>query len=224
MLYAPALVLVLTLALGACGGDGKTSTPAKLETDRLHKIKRLKPAEFRAIERVFSASLPLNKLSGSATTTDAQLDAALRPMLAACDDIDAGHPLLGVLRSTCPPEAAFYRTVTRFGRCGLPSRRCLDPAQATVRALRDLVDASRRSDRAVRATRLPQACRRVLVTPKAVYRFFAEFDTATEGLAIALDAGSDDDVVDAVVALGEVDTETGTGGRSTLRRFRAHCR
>jgi hypothetical protein len=219
-----ALLLVAALALGACGDDGGddagAATLVKLDEKGLRAIKRFAPADARAIERVYRALIEFEDAEASSR---AEVDAALRPTLDSCRALDADDPLLSVLRASCPVLGVFYRNLTELGTCE-EGDACRDAALAAVAALRDNVKLTRHEGRAVRATRLPRACKRVLITPRSTYSAYNDLDAALEGVATAMESGTDDDRIAALAALATLDGGSSGSTKSSLRRFRAHCR
>lgn len=219
-----ALLLAAALALGACGGDGEAGTTAsvKLDSAGLQAVEQLAPADVRAIERLYRAGVDLED-SEAATRPTEDYEEAMRPSLVACQGLDAAHPLLGVMRASCPALGALHRGIAGVGTCEADDK-CRAAALGTVAALRDLVAGSRLENRAVRATRLARACKRVLTTPRSAFRVYARFDAALERFATAMESGTDDDHVAALTTLAAVDVGALGSARSSLRRFRAHCR
>lgn len=120
----------------------------------------------------------------------------------------------------------------------VPSSRLRDSAQTyrcsnvdacteafvTMRAgLRSMSAAERRSDRAVRATGLPAACKSVLVTPAAGYARHRRLDAILGRLAEALRAQSARDLRAAAQAARRLAVSRRPADRQ-LARFRAACR
>lgn len=220
-----AAALAAALALGSCGDDGgdggASSAPAvKVDTKRLRAIKRLAPADRRALERALRA---FDELDDAQTSSEAELEAVLRPALDACAALDPDDPLLSVLRASCPALGSFLRGLTGLGTCEQGDD-CRDVALATVAALRVVVKSSRVENRAVGATRLPRRCKRVLDTSRSAYRGYALIDAALEEIATAMESGTDDDRRAALAALAAFRLDEPSSGKSALRRFRAHCR
>jgi hypothetical protein len=219
-----ALLLVAGLALSACGDDsGTAAAPVTVDTARLHAMKRLTPAQYRALERIYVASVEFEDVSSGSVPSKAQLDRATRPLIAACERLDAADPLLGVLRASCPSAAAVYGASADLLGCTNDDE-CRDAARAGAQALRDLVAGGRVEARAIRATRLARACRRVLVAPAAAQEVYAALEAALEALVDALDSGSDEDQAAAAQALADVDVDALPKPRPLLRRLRAACR
>jgi len=153
-------VLAAVAALAACGDDD--SDAPKVETSKLASIEALTPSQYTAIEKVYVAALRLDERQESAAT----LRLVLRPVQDACDDLDADDPLLGVLRTSCPVGAEMFKAVTRTDDCGSAGKdECADAFEDAQATTQRLVEASRASNRAVNATRLPQGCKRALLTP-----------------------------------------------------------
>jgi hypothetical protein len=214
------LSVVLVLMLVGCGGDD-TDAPPPLDRTQLRMVERFTPAQFESLERVLRASNKVDRAPVTPALSDARIDARLRPMAAACDGLDATHPLLGVLRSSCTAQVKFSRASLQLITC---DGDCMQAARASVETLRAAVDASRRDDRAVRATRLKQACKRSLVTSQSTYRALVEFDTALDRLAFAYESGTEDDQAEALQELALVEFDSGPSPAASRQRFRRACR
>jgi hypothetical protein len=192
---------------------------------RLAAIRRLSPAQFRAIERVYVASLPLDKFRGTDTPSPSKLEAATRGVLKACLKLSTRDPLLRALRAGCPSLAEFTDASTALAECS--SSACLTRALKTARStLRRVVSGSRASDRAVNATRLASGCKSALITPRDGYVAYDQHSKAFAKLERALATSSAADLAAAEAALAAADrasARTPTAKR-LLQRLRSGCR
>lgn len=219
------LLVVVALALSACGEDVDATPKAKLSG-----MDRFTPTQFAAIEKVYVEELRLERLEnreGSAKRpTPAALDRVQRPLLMACGVLDGDEPLQRALRTACADSVVLVRSGHKMERCSGPDV-CADALRTERSALRGAIGSWRRADRVVRATSLSSACVRVLVTPKTTYRDFRRFDSALTRFIRALEAQSARELSSAVASLGRSlgrFADYSTAARDKLSRFRRHCR
>jgi hypothetical protein len=206
------LVLCVALCSTAAGASARLAT-----------IHRLTGAEFAAIERVFVAALPLDKLGDDSKPSE--IEAATSKAHNACLKLSTRDPLLRALRAGCPALSAFTEVNAEVGACS--DAACLKRALGRARtALGKAVSGNRTSDRGVNATRLAAGCKRALVSPAASYVVYDKFDAAFAKLQDALTTGSADDLDAAEAALAAADKRADdlpTVKRS-LQLLRAGCR
>lgn len=190
-------------------------------TPKLSSIHRLTAAQLSAIERVYVAALPLDKPNA----TQAQIDAATRKTLSACLKLSKKDPLLRAIRAGCPAVSALTSLTADIGACS--DAACLKGAIGKARTeLKNAVDGSHVSDRAVKATHLSAGCKRALVTPPAGYAAYKQLDAALGKLQHALSTGSASDLADAEAALNAADKQSKglPTTRSSLKLLRSDCR
>ena len=216
--------LTAVLAPMACGGDRTAAAATKLDAQRLAAIEQLSSAQYAAIERVYVAALPLDNLNRpGASPTPAEVKAASRRILGACEALMRRDPLLGVIRASCPAAARYIDATVAIGACA-SAEDCSDALREGLSSLEQVVATSRVSDRAVRLTRLSRACERALVTPRTGYTLYRQTATALRMALRALASGSDDAIIEALTALGAIDQRSVPTARQMLRRLRSGCR
>ena len=212
------------LAPMACGGDSPAVAATKLDAQRLAAIKQLSRAQYAAIERVYVAALPLDRLNRpGALPTPTEIKAASRRMISACEGLPERDALLGVIRASCPAAARFIDATVAIGTCA-SAEGCKDALREALSSLKQVVATSRVSDRAVRSTQLSRSCERALVTPRTGYTLYRQAETALRTALRALDSGSDDELIEALTALGALDQSSVPTARQMLRRLRSGCR
>jgi hypothetical protein len=214
-----ALALAVIAAASAAG-----SVPTD-RTAGLASIQRLTPAQFAAMERVFVAALPLDKLQKSDTAPQSKLDAAANAVVRACNRLSTRDPLLRAMRAGCPAITDLNKATRDLGACS--DAACLRRAITSARAaMRRGVSGSRVSDRAVNATHLSARCKRALVAPPKSYAAYDQLDAALGKLDHALVSGSVDELAAAEAALTraeKVGNDLPTAKR-LLALFRSGCR
>jgi hypothetical protein len=197
----------------------------QIDTARLAKISKLGKARFAAIERVYVASLPLDKFRGKNPGSLSAANAASRKALNACLKLSTNDALLRALRAGCPALADLSQETAGLDTCTQAA--CLKRILNATRAkLRNARDGSRVSDRGVHATHLARACKHVLLTPSSDYVAYDKFDRGFAKLARALDSGSQTEIEAAQKLLNEAEKASAKGPsvKTSLRRLRAHCR
>jgi hypothetical protein len=131
--------------------------------------------------------------------------------------------LLRALRAPCPATARFSQTAADAFDCSGDAA-CADAFAAARAGARRVAEAARGADRAVRATRLPPACKRALVTPAAAYAGLEELDSAVGALQRALRSdAADDDGVAATRVLRAAGRRSAPSARVMLDRLRRGC-
>ncbi|MEA2220056.1 MAG: hypothetical protein QOJ35_2682 [Solirubrobacteraceae bacterium] len=210
------MLAVAALALSSCGGGEAAPTPAQAAA-----AKRLTSAQFAQLQRVYVAQVGFDaRTSRHATAAAAYRHAG--PLLRACGALDDADVLLLTQRSACAATARLLRYGARAYRCSGP-----DSCETEFRELRSVVRSAvgpnRAADRAVRATGLSRACKRVLVTSSSSYASVHRLDAALTRLLRAIAAQSRRGVLAAAAALRRVGGGAPTAKRD-LRHLRASCR
>lgn len=225
--------MIAATALCACGDRAGSVT---VDTARLALIEKLTPGQYTALKKLYVAALPLDTFDGShARPRLAALKVASEPFVAACSELDSGDPLLGPSRAQCQ-QAATFLVASDPSACthdllalllapgGRESENCQRAFTNYPASLDKVVESSRVADRAVRATHLPRACKRALVTTKPFYLQARNYDLAVRMLVRALGPGARAD--DAHAALGtraRHRRDTGPTAQQQLDQLRRHC-
>jgi hypothetical protein len=223
----PALRVVVTCTLALVGigaASAAASTPGRSATG-LASIQRLSAAQFAALERVFAAAVPLDKLTRLDDAPQSKLDAATKTFVRACNQLSTRDPLLRPMRAGCPAITEINKATRDVGACS--DTACLRRAITSARAaLRHSVSASHTSDRAVNATHLSDPCKRALVAPPKSYTAYDQLDAAFGKLDHALATGSADELSAAEAALTRAEKvgERLPTAKRLLALFRSGCR
>jgi len=226
------LIVAAMLALCACS-DGEGAV--KIDTARLAAIEALTPAQYKAIKMVYVASVPFDKLDGlQGRRRRAALAIAMKPFRVACDGLEASDPLLGPSRAQCRDSVVLTLTPNPLNCTeellalllapgGRETDNCRRAADKYRAALSRLDESARVADRAVRATHLPRACQRALLTPNDYYVRSRTYDLALRKLARAL--GTDAKIDDGQAALDALAGHhyTGPTSQQFLDQLRRHC-
>lgn len=222
-LWADAAVTA-ALALVACGGATDARAATKLDAGRLAAIERLSVARYSAIERVYVAALPFDEFNRpGAMPTPADVKAASKPMFRACRALNARDALLGPMRASCPATARFIDSTVALSACS-QQEQCKGAIVEARAAAKRLIAAGRVADRAVKMTRLPRACKRVLITPGVAYTVYRDFDAGLSAALRALESRSSEDLASAMRGLAKIDQSSLPTARQMLRRLRSGCR
>lgn len=175
----------------------------------------LTPAQFAALDAVFTTQIPLESTASAREYADARR---------ACRALDSADPLLGPVRKACNSVLAVSRTADAFAACRTPLG-CLRTARAGRIAITELLPKLRAMNRAIDAARLVPDCRTELRASKsdlrgferirAFLRLFQEASiTGSPTLARRLDREA--------AALGRLSATQPSGSRER-RQFRAAC-
>ena len=208
--------LLACAALAACGGDddGETTTASSPPG----AASGLGPERYRALEAVYVAERPLDELPDNAPAT--RFERASVRFIAACNALDAGDPLLGPLRRTCPVLTQFTGQLVGISSCAREGlEECDDVLAGVRRTLRDFTRLSRASDRAIADSDLTEACKRAIATPALAYDSIEGFQRAFALLA----RGEQERAGEALAAAGK-QADRLPNARAELERFRSDCR
>ena len=212
------VALLAAVALAACGGDDDDAGSAK--TSELSSITALTESQYTQIKRVYVASLPLDDLDDP---TRRAYKRAVRDVVGACERLDASSPLLGAMRRACPVTAEFFHTVTSTAECR-GREACIDAFEAAEKGARRVIAANRASDKAINATRLPQACKRPLLTSPETYAQASALERGLGMVARALKTASQQDDMAALRVLRAADAEPdGPTQQENLNLLRRNC-
>ena len=162
-LLVACFAITAVIALAACGDDGDDAS-SSTDTTELSKITALTDSQYTALEKVYVASLPLDDLDD---ITKPAYKRAVGSVVAVCDRLDDDDPLLREIEATCPVTAELVDVSAAAFGCSDPAE-CGDAFEAAQATAQRVLDASRDSDAAVKATRLPAGCKKVLVAPPGV--------------------------------------------------------
>jgi hypothetical protein len=143
-------------------------------------------------------------------------------VLRACGGLDGKHPLMSELVRSCAGEGSFLRATADLQRC-TNSDTCSEAYMAQKTALRGMAAADMRADRAVRATALPPACKRVLITPDSSYAAFGRVEAVLQKIINALESRSRRDRLRAARAARSFKAPSRSTQRQ-LDQFRVNCR
>jgi hypothetical protein len=219
------VVVTCALALAAIGFASAAASALAGSTAGLASIQRLSAPQFAAIERVFVAALPLDKLQRSETAPQSKVDAASNAVVRACNTLSTRDPLLRAMRAGCPAITELSKATKDLGACS--DAACLRRAITSARAAMSRgVSGSHTSDGAVNATHLPARCKRALVAPPKSYAAYDELDAALGKLDSALATGSADELAaaEAALARAEKDGNRLPTAKRLLQKFRSGCR
>jgi hypothetical protein len=220
--------MIAATALCACGDRAGSVT---VDTARLALIEKLTPGQYTALKKLYVAARPLDTFDGShARPRLAALKVASKPFVAACSELDSGDPLLGPSRAQCQ-QAATFLVASDPSACthhllapgGRESENCQRAFTNYRAALDKVVASSRVADRAVRATHLPRACKRALVTTKQFYLQARNYDLAVRMLVRALGPDARADAHAALGPLARHRRDTGPTAQQQLDQLRRHC-
>lgn len=207
--------LLACAALAACGGDDRGTTTASSPPGA---ASGLGPERYRALEAVYVAERPLDELPDNAPAT--RFERASVRFISACNALDAGDPLLGPLRRTCPILTQFTGQLVGTSSCAQEGlEECDDVLAGVRRTLRDFTRLSRASDRAIADADLTEACKDALATPALAYESIEGFQRAFALLA----RGDDERGGEALAAAGK-QADRLPDAQAELRRFRSDCR
>lgn len=220
LLLAVCLALVALTSLPGCGDDEELAAAPKLDTPKLASIEALTPGQYTAIKKVYVAALPLDKIEDG--TSVAEVRAVVKPVLAACDDLPTGDPLLGALRLSCPATSEFVEAAADAADCSGDDE-CADAFAEVRKKLSRASDSGRVGDRAVTATDLPNACKRALVTSEEAYEQAMQLRRALGLLQKSLENDDEEQGVAGLAALGEIDEDAGPTAQQMLDRLRRNC-
>ena len=212
---------LLCLVLGACGGgedDDGGSARTGTTANAAGSDSGLGPERFEALDAVYVAQVPIDEVGDDADP--GAFEAATAPLVKACDELDAGDPLLGPLRRVCPVLTRFAEQLRGLGTCSSRGADACDDLIGDVRrTLRDFTRLSRRGDEAIRDAELTAACASALLTPPLAYEAIEGFERAFE----LLEAG-DDEEANRALAAADAKAERLPDGDESLARFRSGCR
>ena len=194
---AVAAVTVLT----ACGDDEASSSSSKADNAKLASITALTPSQYTAIKKVYVAGLPLDDLEDPSLPS---LSRAVETVLEACEQLDDDDLLLRELKEGCPVAAEFLDTVGSTADCS-DADACADAFEAAEKGAQRVVTASRESDKAVNATRLPQGCKKALLASPESYKQAAALQRGLSRMRKAIESESQEDLADAVGLLQAAD-------------------
>ena len=209
-----------------CGGDDGGPSPAAPRPEARTPVApgQLTPAQYAALEDAYEAAVALDELEeADAPPSFSRADAVARPIVGACKELDARHPLLHALRDACVDRVDVFMARVGVARCRAIDA-CGPPIDDERAAAHDLIRSSRAADRAIAATAIPAGCKRALRTPHPVYVFYRRLDARLQRLAHALAVGFQTDLQEAVIALARLHRGGLPSRRDALKRFRAGCR
>ena len=214
--------LIGAVSTGACGNDeaGSGSSGSSEDKPRVG----LTPAQYSALEGVYVAPVPWDKLDSAATPpSHARVQALARPVVAKCDPLDTDDALLSAMRETCLAAARFL--IASYAPVGCRTAKTCAEGFAEARdAGNAMIEASRASDRAIDAARIPTACKDAMLTPEAAYAYYERLDARVRSFVDALRAESEPRVRSAAAALRRLGDADVPSNRESLTRFRARCR
>jgi hypothetical protein len=214
-------VIALGGALTACGEDEPDrSDPAALDTARLSKITRLSSAQYQAIKHVSKVADDLDRNDNSGL----DFEIIVADVLDACERRGRGDPLLTPLLGACAEFVKFASAVAEVLPC-VGTELCIDLYEKARTRVQKYGLALRLSDRGVKATRLPRACKRLLTMPRSEYRVARRYDRAIGTLQAAARTPSTGD--DTIAARRFLRLDFGDSSSSpfeNLRKVRRSCR
>ena len=208
------------LLLAACGGDddtpggGAAATPATTTTASGTRS-GLGPARFEALEETYLAQAALDRVANDDPEAYAR---AAQPFIDACEELDAGDPLLGSLRDVCPAVTQILQQMAGLGTCAQEPGGCQRQIADVRATLREFTRLGRRADEAIADAGLTAACRRALATPELAYDVIADF-----GRGFALLVRGDAEAADRVIAKANRDAGRLPSGAESLEIFRRDC-
>lgn len=209
--------------LTACGEeDPQRGQPAALDRVRLREIRHLGSERYEAINRFLETADEIAHLDNSGLTADI----VYQPLLDVCRGWDDGDPLLRPLRAACITSLGFEIALADALPCA-GTYECADRYDTARARLQADRRAGYRYDLAVRATRLPRACKRVLGVDENDYATARKYDRALAALQASTRSASTGDDAIAARRLARLDRESTGSSFSTsneLRRMRESCR
>jgi hypothetical protein len=213
-------VIGAALALPACGDAGSDTAPVT-GPRTTPATTELTAAQFEAIERVYVAALALDALRAAGAGSQYELEAATRPLLDACRQLDARDPLLGALRSACSTGARVAFAAHGIADC---SHDCTEVYKAVGDAIDRFVAASHAADRALDRVQFAPACTNALVSSPAAYAYYQQLAAAIRMKQHARD--SDSGALQAALAMSKAAemARLQPTGAWLLRELRAGCR
>jgi hypothetical protein len=181
------LLVAVTCTVALAAGDAATARERSAVEPA--SIQRLSAAQFAALERVFVAAVPLDRLQRSEAAPQSKLEAASKKFVRTCNTLSTSDPLLRAMRAGCPAITELTKVTGDIDACS--DAACVRRAiKSTRAAMRRVVRGSRTSDRAVNATHLPAGCKRALLSPPGSYPAYDQEDAALGKLDHALVTGS----------------------------------
>ena len=216
-------VVPLGGALTACGeSDEAREEPAALDRARLGEIKRLSSKQYEAIKRVYVATAELDRNDNSGL----DFSIVVEDLLAACEPPGDGDPLLSFVLASCAEFVKFQNAVAEVDPC-VGTEVCADMYDAARARVQAYGLSLRLNDEAVRATRLPRACKRVFLSKKVDYKEARRYDRAIATLQSATRTASTADDAVAAKRFLRVDStidSSSSSGSGDLKRIRRNCR
>ena len=141
----------------------------------------LTPAQFAAIDAVFTTQIPLSREKPSAKHF-----AAAR---GACRALDSADPLLGALRKACTASVDVVKPINQFAACR-SALGCVRTARRARIALTTFIPTLRAMNKVVAASTLDDACADALRTSHAELRYLERTRALLRLLQEALLTGS----------------------------------
>lgn len=224
MKRAMTIAMVLAVSLGAsvsaCGGDDSSGEAPKADAG---KGSRLGEARFDALDAVYAAAVPLDKLRDGTGADTAKFRVAAKPLLDACDALDRDDALLGELRRGCPLLVTFNEQSATIATACQDQASCAEAISAVRTTLATLQRLSRSADRAVAAADITSECQDALRTPEQAYAAYEAVSSAFATLQRGATTGSMSDINKAESQVDALDDDDLPSAKESLEKFRGGC-
>ena len=215
-------MMVAAVAFAACGDDedsgGGTSAGAGTKSG-------LGTERFEALETVYAASIPLDKIADDAPLS--AIDGVLKDYVEKCNELDRDDALLAAYRRFCPLAADLREQLAAAGACEEASQvqSCIDGVTGFRAVVRRFLSEGARYDAVVKREELTPACEQALVNPELSYEVMRGYGRAFGYLERALTGASEAALTKAETLLKRAESraEGLPDATKALQDFRTGC-